>query len=410
MNKLYFAFLILFSVVSFAQTKEEIKEATKKRDRYLFAAKPVQKKFNETVAYEEDHELALIPVTIDGKTYTFLFDTGATTVVSTELRDRLGLKVLFSNKLVDGSGTVNDEKIYGMDALQLGSVTFTNVAVAAMDFSKFEEMFCVKLDGIFGTNLMRTAHWKIDYNNKSITFSDKRIKPEGKTTAIDFIEGFSGSPMIKHYFGEYNYYSMMDTGYNGNFSFPDSLFFKSRKSKELNYKRSMGRSSVTLYESKPNAEYTVMIDSIQMDSYFMKNQIARVSPGDIALTGNATFAKFGTIILDWKSHKIYVPDMTIKDDTDLPTYGFNPWFSNNTLHVGLVWDDSPAGKQGMEVGDVITSINGTDTKTLSQETWCKLLEFFTNREEKQGTMVLTLLKKDGSTKKLELAKYDIYKN
>lgn len=413
MNKIFtlFAILLLLPVAAISQTKAEkeaIKQAVAQRDKYLFAVKPLQKNFIYTLPYESHLGQIIVPVVIRGEIYRFLWDTGATSVVSPELKDKLGMKNVFSNKLSDGSGQVEEQPMYAIGQVQLGPVVFKDVVGPALDMKKFEKMFCIKLDGIFGTNIMRTCHWKIDYKAKTITFSDKKIKPEGEVIEIDFTEGFSGSPMIRQVIGQYSYYSTMDTGYNGGFSIRDSLFFNSRKSKGARIVIGRGKSAMTLFESKTNYEYAVQLDSIEFGNHLMKNQFLNVTAGDSYLTGNAVFEKFGSVILDWKKHRLYLPVTVLKDDNEFKTFGLSPLYLADELKVGMVWDGSLAGTEGVEAGDAILSINGIPANAMPREKWCEIVEIFSN-EDINKPLPIVIRIKDGTEKQLVLKKTDLFK-
>ncbi len=411
MLKKYLTLLLLCSVAAFSQTKEEkqiIKEAIANRDKYLFAAKPAQKNFNITVPYTDAHDLMIVPVVIAGETYNFLFDTGAATIVSTQLKEKLALKPVFSNNLSDGAGTVQNEAMYAIGDVQFAGITFNNVVGPAIDMGKFEKLFCIKLDGILGTNIMRTCRWKIDYNAKTLTFSDKKLKPEGKMREMDFEEGFSGSPMIRHVLGEYNYMALMDTGYNGGFSIPDSLFFKSRVSKKLDYKKGRGNSSLTLFDKKPVDEYVTVADTIYVGNLLAKNQVVRITPGNSVLTGNEFFKSFGVVMIDWSKKKVYVPDAPIKENAEMNTFGFTPTFVEDVLKVGMVWETSSAGKAGIEVGDTIISINGKTMKGLPQDEWCSMLELFLESGTLVNSMQVVVQKMDGSQQSLQLKRSNLF--
>lgn len=411
MLKKYLTLLLLCSLTAVAQTKEEKqirKQAFANRDKYLFAAKPAQKNFTVTASYIDNQDLMVVPVVIAGETYNFLFDTGAATIVSTQLKEKLNMKPVFSNNLSDGAGTVQNEVMYAIGDVQFAGVTFNNVVGPAIDMGKFEKLFCIKLDGILGTNIMRTCRWKIDYNAKTLTFSDKKLKQEGKMKEIDFEEGFSGSPMIRHTLGEYNYLAMMDTGYNGSFSIPDSLFFKSRVSKKLDYKKGRGNSSLTLFDNKPVDEYVALADTLYVGGLLAKNQVVRIAPGNSILTGNEFFKSFGVVMIDWEKKKVYVPEAPIKENAVMNTFGFTPMYVEDVLKVGMVWETSSAGKAGIQVGDTIISISGKIMKGLPQEEWCSMLEMFLESGTLGKDMQLVVQKPDGSQKTLQLKKSNLF--
>jgi len=412
MNKLFIllAILLFLPAIGTSQTKAEKlarKESFKNRDKYLFAARPVQKNFSHTLPFEYHLGQIIVPVVIEGKTYSFMFDTGAATIVSSELKEKLGMKTIFSNNMVDGSGQVQVQPFYSIGQVQLGPVTFKDVVGPAIDISKFEKLFCIRLDGIFGTNIMRTCHWKIDYEAKTITFSDKRIRPEDEITEVDFIENFSGSPMIQQVIGKYSFHSIMDTGYNGGFKIRDSLFFDSQKSKAVKMVRGRGKSSMTLFDSKMDDEYSAILDSIYFGGHLLRNQFVSVAAGDSYLIGNELLEKYGTVIIDWHKKKLYLGAKEIKEDKFFKTIGMLPAYIEDSLRVGMVWENSVAARHGVEPGDAIISINGVTTKDIPQEKWCEIVDLLRSRNA-DLKMPIVVLANNGEEKQFILEVTDLF--
>ncbi|MGV3460617.1 MAG: retropepsin-like aspartic protease [Flavobacterium sp.] len=414
MNKLFtlFAVLLLLPLIANSQTKTDkkaLKEATKNRDKYLYAAKPVQKNFTHTLPFETTvRGHIILPVMIEGKAYRFLFDTGALTLVSSELKDKLGLKSIYTTRLEDAAGQIQEHSMYGIGQMQLGPVVFKDVAGAAINLEKIEKQFCEKVDGLLGTNIMRTCHWKIDYKNKTVTFSDKEIKPEGSFTTIDFVESFSGSPLLLQKIGEHTYYSTMDTGAGGGFRISDSLFFNTRKSKGAKLAIGRGNSAMTLFEGKPSYEYTTIVDSIYVGNNLITNQLLSVQAGESYITGNKFFAKFGSVQLDWKKKKIYLPATTIAVDTGFTSLGLLPLYVGDELQVGMVWENSADGINEIEPGDTIISIDNIVVQNLTREKWCEIVDAFSSDGD-TGPLPVTVRKKDGAEKQLILKKTDLLK-
>jgi predicted aspartyl protease len=185
MNKLTLIAL-LFSISAFSQSKQKIKEAKERREKYLFAAEATPKKFRTTVLGEFVLDEMLIPVTINGKTYHFIFDTGAVTIVSPELVVELGLKPVTSNEVIDAAGIKTQEKIFMIEAVELSGVTFSKIGCASKSFDSFSTALCRKVDGLLGTNIMRLGNCKIDYNTHSVTLSTDKIKPDFEYDTVDF--------------------------------------------------------------------------------------------------------------------------------------------------------------------------------------------------------------------------------
>lgn len=379
----YLLLFVLLPVLGVAQQAPAEKQAFANRDKYLFSTRPVQKRFEKTIpfSYEPNNQI-VVPVIIKGKTYHFVFDTGATTVVSKEIAEELALPSLFKNILQDGAGVEQEETFYNVSDMQIADIDFKNVAVVAGDMKKFADVLCVNIDGLLGTNVLRSCYWKVDYSNGQLTFSDREIKPSKDMYAVDFKENFSGTPLLELYMGKYRVNMFMDTGYTKVLSIPDSLYFRARKEHERPYVKGYGTTTVTLFGNDPKEKYVGLLDSVYIFNkrHLLLNPIADIDHADTYLVGNAVFKGFGQMILDWKKHRLYLPEKTVDIKEAYPSFGFSPLFVNNQLVVTVVWEGTEAFKKGITVGSIITAVNGQDTVNITHETWCGLLELFGNNK------------------------------
>lgn len=379
----YLLLFVLLPVLSVAQQTPAEKQAFANRDKYLFSTRPVQKRFEKTIpfSYEPNNQI-VVPVIIKGKTYHFVFDTGATTVVSKEIAEELALPSLFKNILQDGAGVEREETFYNVSDMQIADIDFKNVAVVAGDMKKFADVLCVNIDGLLGTNVLRSCYWKVDYSNGQLTFSDREIKPSKDMYAVDFKENFSGTPLLELYMGKYRVNMFMDTGYTKVLSIPDSLYFRARKEHERPYVKGYGTTTVTLFGNDPKEKYVGLLDSVYIFNkrHLLLNPIADIDHADTYLVGNAVFKGFGQMILDWKKHRLYLPEKTVDIKEAYPSFGFSPLFVNNQLVVTVVWEGTEAFKKGITVGSIITAVNGQDTVNITHETWCGLLDLFGNNK------------------------------
>jgi len=400
MNKINLILLFLCTIVKVSGQTPDDKTKIADRDKYLFAAKTESKKFAETVPFTVSNNLMFVAVQIDGKKYNFLFDTGAVTMVSKELLEKFAFKEVMQNKLVDGSGETKVEKFYMIKQLRLGNVTFENIGAASMDLKKMSAQFCMPIDGIIGANLMRNFYWKFDYRNKSIVFSDRKIKPAEKSYDLEFQEDFSGTPLIKLFFKQYNFLAIFDTGNNKGFNLPDSLYFKSGYSKDIVLRRGSGNTEFTLFGNKAVVNHASILDSITLGTRLFKNQPVRIGPSPLPILGNKFLMNFDEVVIDWQSSVIHLPEQ-YRSEEPLKTLGFDPLFTDGKIVVSYIWDGSDAQKQGLELGDAIIAIDGRSVDAVTQEQWCTLREAVKD----QSTLKFKVRKKDGSEKFYELNRY-----
>lgn len=399
MKILSFLLLIFVGLSGFSQSKEEIKKSTANRDKYLFAVKTEPKKFDETVAAEYVTDEILVPVKINGKTYTFLFDTGAITILSGEIVKELGLNAVTSNKFVDSAGNTTMENFYMVPEITFGSVAFQNVGVGSFDLSKFSQLLCRPIDGIFGSNMMRVCNWEIDYDASSVRMSSDKIKISD-SYSIPFVQNFSGTPRVKLDMAGINFLADVDTGNNGSLDIPLEFFEKSRL-KNAKIATSHGKGFYSLLGNAQQDEITVLADSLYMGDALLSRRI-RVSPSPMVLIGNDFFSPVGKFAINYKKGELLLPK---KKHTPKPemTFGFTPLFENGKIIVGVIWKNSQAEKQNLAVNDEVVSLDGTNVGSLTAMEWCEMR----TRLMRQDNLNVVVRKPDGKIVTLTLEKHDV---
>lgn len=410
-------FLILASLICLAilpptylcaqsnNQKEKVKEAYAFRDKYVYSVKPVQKRFTDTLSFSFINNAIIIPVTIKGQTFNFLFDCGAVTVISDSLKDFLQLKEVGHSINITGSmSRSGDFNLYHLTELKIGQVIFQNLNVGAANLSGFKKALCSKkISGVLGANVMREACWKIDYSKSLIYLSDKRFRLKQKPAyEFDFEENFSGTPMIDMHYGRFNFKAEWDSGNNGYLDFPDSLFFKANDSIPFTVK-GMGATIATLTGIPDLSFFMTSVPKLYLDGNVFFNQPVSVIPGETALIGNQFVKMFHQVVIDWSRHKILLLDKPGNADSDLTqTFGLTPNYNHGVCRVAFLWDNAPAAKQGIHLGDTIVFINGQSTVNISDESWCTL-----RNEVKDGAELKLTIKQNGEVKKYHFQKYDL---
>ena len=92
MNKRLSLFILalLASLSLFAQSRRTHRRMTRLADQYLFSTTLSPAAFTQSIPFDSTYGAIILPVGIDGKTYNFVFDTGAPTAVSDTLARAMG--------------------------------------------------------------------------------------------------------------------------------------------------------------------------------------------------------------------------------------------------------------------------------------------------------------------------------
>lgn len=389
------------------------------RDKYMFSVKLEESNFTESISYNEVMGLMIIPVKIDGSTYNFLFDTGSITMVSSNLKNKLEtINKSMPFTIEDASGKEKSADFGVLPELTIGSINFLNVGANVADLSVFENN-CLYIDGIIGANLMRSFFWKIDYVNKKILFSDQKdhIKIQDPEMQSVIFESFSGSPEVWYKWSQYAIKATWDTGYNGAYQINDSLYLNSKKFEQVKVVSSKGIPINTLYGNPNNIDqiHTIKMDSViiikEIDNnlrfkadYFLLDQVVEVAPYPApALIGNKFLSTAKEVLFDWKNNLVEFKKKPSVESTT--TFGFTAFKVDGKVKVLSITDGSEAQKQGLEIGDVISTIYDNDVSNLSQEQWCEA--FHSLQIEEQDSIWFTV-KKANETKEIRLKKYSLF--
>ena len=411
--------VFLIFIVLILQSCSSNYKLEKFRDKYMFSIKLESSNFTESISYNEVMGVMIIPVEIDGSTYNFLFDTGSITMVSSNLKNKLEA----TNKslpftIEDASGKEESADFGILPELKIGSINFLNVGANVADLSVFENN-CLYIDGIIGANLMRSCFWKIDYVNKKILFSDQKdhIKIQDPEMLSVLFESFSGSPEVWYKWSQYAIKATWDTGYNGAYQINDSLYSNSKKFEQVKAVSSKGIPINTLYGNSNNLEqkHTIKMDSViiikEIDDnlrfkadYFLLDQEVEVVPYPAsALIGNKFLSTAEEVLFDWKNNLVEFKKKPSLETT--ATFGFTAFKVDDKVKVLSITDGSEAQKQGLEIGDIITTIYDKNVSNLSQEQWCEA--FHSLQIEEQDSIWFTV-KKANEIKEIRLKKYSLF--
>lgn len=146
----------------------------------------------------------IVEVLVQGKKTVFIFDTGAHTVISSSLRDRLGIVSSAKQTLTDANSKqaiVEQVLLSNISTLDSG-FSFDNLNALVIDnpmFSCFEEA-----EGLLGSNFFVNSCITIDDREKMIFIHDQsQLSSNGNVPVFEFIPSAKKMPIFKLALGNY---------------------------------------------------------------------------------------------------------------------------------------------------------------------------------------------------------------
>lgn len=347
--------------------------------------------FVETIPFEYTKDLVVLEAEINGRAEKrrFIYDTGAfESKIENSLAVELELPAKATRTNATAQGITQKIEITRLDEVKLGNSSFSDISAGKLKYDAQSASRCIAPHGIIGANLIKLAHWKIDYQDKAIHFSDRVFKAEGSGShTLEFEKPLlSGTPEIEIVVaGKTVEGILFDVGYNGGLILParysDSF---TTTAKKVYYDRSTSGIFGTNTDTLISKQLQVSVGGSEMNIPVQFSSIGK------ALLGNDVLEHF-TVTINYDEQEIMLhPRSTVQVDTP---YSFIPGMLNDSLWVvNRTTSNSP-----FALGDTLQSINGYT----SGELFSSFCDYFLNINTLLDTDSLSIKQQNGSTLTLD---------
>lgn len=356
----------------------------------VFSDKPI-----ERVEINYFQNLPLVKVEINGKEYNFLFDTGAPTVISTEVYAELGLNPAYERNVGDSQNNHSKQIFTILPEMKVGNLEYKNIGCVVLDLKDFE-FKCIGVDGILGANQMAFSFWKVDYLNG---FAEVSSDLSGfDISDYDYTLSFSPkpqkTPLIEFTTLGQKRSLTFDTGYSGRIKMISNDALINEIANREKYKIS-GITSVGAYGAGNHSEeYSFKTNEMELGGISFSDEV--IETGKSTLLGNEFLKEF-VFVMDWKSNKIYFKRVQDKKEP-VKSFGFGNRYINDKLEVTAVINKE---NNPIQIGDIILKINGKSFENLTYDEQC---ENYLNRIDKEVDVLDLTIKRGNSIHNFTLEK------
>lgn len=341
--------------------------------------------FVETIPFEYKKDLIVVEARINGQKEKrkFIFDTGAfDSKIEIGLAEELRLPTKAKKSNSTAQGITQTIEVTQLEQVHLGDTKFSNVSAGKLEYDDESASRCIAPDGIIGANLMKLAHWRINYQSQIIQFSDQPFIIQGNEIhTLKFDKPLlSGTPEIElQVEGKTVSGVLFDVGYNGGLVLPARL---SESFPDANEKKYYDRSTSGIYGTNTDTLISKKL-KVSIGGHDMNIPVEFSSIGK-ALLGNDILEHF-EVAIDYDKNKI-----TLHPQSEIhvaPPYSFIPGMLTDSLWVV----DRTTADQPFSLGDTLQSINGQRPDDL----YTSFCDYFMSINQVLETDSLSIIKKDG---------------
>jgi hypothetical protein len=329
------------------------------------------KTFNEQVTIEYENRMVIVPVTIGGTTYKFILDTGAPTVLSKDIADKLGLKSITKVKSADAHENKSEMEFVKAGDISIDSLKFINQGAATYDFSINKELACFTFNSIVGANLMKDAIWQIDIKNKiiRITSDIKNLRIPENALKFKFSQQVTGTPMADITVEGVTVKNVtIDYGSGSGIDLISEKLIKKIHDAKVKFYRIYGFNSMGLYGGNSDTTYVIESTPSLAGNPLWDQKITLRRKG-ISTIGTQVLKDY-VVTFDFPKSIVYMEKIETDTTDYLKTFGFTALLTNGQFVVTSITENSSAMENGMAIGDFIISVNGKDYTTFSDKDYC----------------------------------------
>lgn len=353
----------------------------------------------EKINLQYAYNLPFVKVSINGKPYNFLFDSGAPTVISNAIYSELNLKKKHTSNVKDSQKNKQEQIFTQLPEMIIDNLVFKNIGAIVMDLNN-SELGCFRIDGIIGANQMAKLFWRVNYSENSLeaTKDLSSFDYNGYETIIPFDPKLQKTPIVETKILDEKIGLTFDTGFTGRIRITENKY----DAKKVNNKsvETFGTNAVGAFGAgKAEVGHIFKTNELSLGNATFMNEI--VMTGNSNLIGNEFFENF-IFIMDWKNNKIYMK--RIKDKpAKLESFGFGYRFIDAKPEVSYVFREE---NYPVQIGDSIISINDVKMDNLDKKSAC---DYFINRVEKDVETIDLKIKRAGKILDLKLNKKEYLK-
>jgi hypothetical protein len=133
-----------------------------------------QQEFKQVIPFRFEKGVIIVDVMMHNKLQSFVFDTGASTVLDDDFAKTIPYQKIGSQKHYDPTGHKRMVRSVQLEPFSIGNIRFKKIVASVSKLTTLKNTICVDIVGILGANAMNKAVWQIDFQQKKIILTNSK--------------------------------------------------------------------------------------------------------------------------------------------------------------------------------------------------------------------------------------------
>ncbi len=384
---------------------------TSKLSKLLTNGSVEQINFNKIIPFESNRNWIIVEAKINNssKTYKFMFDSGAVTVISPKLAKELNLEIKAKSKVGSATDVRRVTPFTKLDQVEIGGINFQDIGTAIMDFNASVDLGCLgaEIDGLIGANLMKFAIWQIDFKKKTLQFTDNEsnINIGEKRFEIPFTHRGQATPKL--YFSVFGkkVKASLDTGKTGSIGLKRSKSFKNVdfEHDSIAAIKGYGVTASGIFGTVTDTTYKVLIENFKLGTLELDTTFIDFAKRSSNLVGNG-FLKYFKTTINWKTNKLILEPTEKRPKSTFVSEGWGYTLNKNKLEIVFYYENSPIQRAKIPFGSQVIQVGDQNFENVSTGDYCKIRKLGRLYPKEIKEIPIKLKLPDGTIKTIQLTK------
>jgi hypothetical protein len=339
-----------------------------------------QRPFCDTIPFTFVQGKMLISVEIDQKPRLFMLDTGAPTMIFESLKNEIDAKYLDNQEVRDAVGGIDALDVVELKSFKIGRIEFRDVPAMQVYDDLVGMLKCWGVVGMIGSNALRNCILQIEWKARRLILSNelKNLNLSQASATLLHLDEEQSQPFLELSLGNGELIAAnFDTGDESAFciSKEDAAFTLSNRMARVK-NIGHGKRTMSLTESQQDQWFEELIfDSLSIGkSHFLKFSSVADEEQSFSRVGIG-LGQYGIITLDYLNGQFYFQpyENKVQIPIEQKSLGFAIYPTETHYEIGMVWQNSPAGRLGLKSGCKILKIEEEDFSKRTPELDCELI-------------------------------------